>query len=174
MPASAWITVPADVVAATILLYAASTKLVAPDALARVLHRLTNSPALSSAATVRTVGTIEAVVALLLLFEPSRLPASALLVLLGLSFAALGTVGWVRKLDEPCGCFGAASQQPLGVRNVLLGLLFAVVGAANLATADRLAGDNRAAPPLLAAALLCLACLGTGRELLQKPLEPSS
>jgi hypothetical protein len=176
MPASGWFTVPADAVAAAILLFAASAKLVAPAPLARALHRLTNSTLLSRPATARAIGGLEAAVALVLLIEPVRLAGSVLLCLLGSSFAALGAVGRVRKADEPCGCFGMTSRQPMGIRNIVLGLLLVLIGAINLATADRLTGDTRAAPVLLAAGLLCLTCAITGRGLLREPralLEPS-
>jgi hypothetical protein len=167
MPASGWLTVPADAVAAAILLFAACAKLVSPVALSRSLRQMTDARALSSPATARAVGLAEAAVAFGLLIESVRLAASGLLCLLGLSFVALGTLGRLRKVNEPCGCFGAASQQPLGIQNIVLGLLLAAVGVANLVTADRLTDDVRAAPPLLAAALLLLACLLTGRRVLR-------
>jgi hypothetical protein len=167
MPASGWFTVPADALAAAVLLFAAAAKLVSPDPLARSLRRLTRTPSLSSHVAVRGVGGIEVAVAFGMLIEPIRLAASVLLCLLGLSFAALGGLGRARKVAEPCGCFGLSSQQPLGSRNIAAGLLLIAIGAANLATADRLIGDVRAAPPLLAAALLCLACAATGRSLLR-------
>lgn len=167
MPASGWLTVPADAVAAAILLFAACAKLVSPDALSRSLRRLTDARALSSHTAARAVGVAEAAVAFGLLIESVRLAASGLLCLLGLCFVALGTLGRLRKVDEPCGCFGAVSQRPLGAQNIVLGLLLAAVGVANLVTADRLTDDVRAAPPLLAAALLCLACMLTGRGLVR-------
>jgi len=166
MPASGWFTVPADAIAAAILLFAACAKLVAPNALARSLEQLTGRPAFSGRATVRLIGAAEVLIAFGLLLEPSRLVASGLLCLLGLSFAALGGIGRARKVNEPCGCFGASSQQPLGMQNIVFGLLFLVIGVANLATADRLTDDVRAAPPLLAAGLLCVACAAAGRSLL--------
>jgi hypothetical protein len=167
MPASGWFTVPADAIAAAVLLFAAAAKLVSPDALARSLRRLTDAPVLSGQVAVRVIGGIEVAVAFGMLIEPIRLATSVLLCLLGLSFAALGGFGRARKVAEPCGCFGLSSQQPLGSRNIAAGLLFIAIGGANLAIADRLTGDVRAAPPLLAAGLLCLACAATGRSLLR-------
>jgi hypothetical protein len=172
MPASGWLTVPADAIAASILLFAACAKLVSPDALARSLNRLTSAGLggrVSSAghAVVRAIAVAEVVVAFGVLIEPIRFVASALLCLLGLSFAALGVLGRVRRVDEPCGCFGAASQQPLGIQNIVFGLLFTLIGVANLVTADQLTDDVRAAPPLLAAGLLCSASVITGRSLLR-------
>lgn len=175
MIASQWIVVAGNAVAASVLLFASFTKLVSPDALGRSLLRLTNRQTLSSVEVVRTIGVGEAVIATALLIEPARLTASLLLGLLGLSFMALGITGRIRKVDEPCGCFGAASQQPLGNQNIVLGVLIAAIGAINLQHAGQLSDSARATAPILTAGLLCLICLATSRSSMRprQPLELS-
>jgi hypothetical protein len=164
MSGSSWILVAGNAVAASILFFASSAKLVAPQALSRSLLRLTGRPAMSSREVVRAIGVVEALIALGVLIEPIRMTASVLLGLLGLSFIALGVAGRVGKVDEPCGCFGAASQQPLGNQNIALGLVVGIVGAANLVPAHPWSENARAAAPILAAALLCLICIVTSRS----------
>ncbi len=167
MTGSLWIVLAGNAVAAAVLLFAASAKLVAPDVLGRSLLRLTGRPALAGRGPVRAIGVLELVLALGLLVEPIRLPASGLVVLLGLAFIAAGVAARVRKVDEPCGCFGALSQQPMGYQNIALGLLVGLVGVANLMTAQPLSEHGRTATPILAAALLCGICIVTGRSVLR-------
>lgn len=167
MTSSLWIVVAANAVAAAVLLFAASAKLVAPDVLGRSLLRLTGRPALAGRGPVRAIGVLELVLALGLLVEPVRLAVSGLVVLLGLIFIVAGIAARVRKVDEPCGCFGALSQQPMGYQNIGLGLLVGLVGTANLATAPPLPQDGRTAAPILAAALLGGICIVTGRSVLR-------
>ncbi|HJQ03778.1 MAG TPA: MauE/DoxX family redox-associated membrane protein [Jatrophihabitans sp.] len=174
MAGNSWLLVAGNAVAASILLFASSAKLVSPDALSRSLLRLTGRSTMSSRQLVRAIGVIEAVIALGILVEPLRMTASGLLGLLGLAFIVLGITGRIRKVDEPCGCFGAASQQPLGNQNVALGLLVGIVGVANLVTAQQLSDNARTAVPMLAAALLCLACIFTGRSVLKSAKSESS
>ncbi|HEX4728494.1 MAG TPA: MauE/DoxX family redox-associated membrane protein [Jatrophihabitans sp.] len=167
MTGSLWIVMAGNAVAAAILLFAASAKLVAPDVLGRSLLRLTGRPALAGRAPVRAIGLLELALALGLLVEPVRQPASALVLLLGLAFIAAGIAGRIRKVEEPCGCFGAQSRQPMGYQNIVLGLLVGLVGTANLATAQALSQHGRTAAPILAAALLCGICIVTGRSVLR-------
>lgn len=176
MPADQWVLVSADAVVATVLLYAALAKLAAPAPLGRSLLKLTNSSRLAGPEAVRAIGVIEALVAVGLLVEPVRTSASGLLILLGLAFISLGISGRARHIDEPCGCFGAASQQPLGNQNIVLGVLIAIVGALNLASSVQLSHDARAAGPILTAGLLSLASIATWHAVSrQRPdqLEPS-
>jgi hypothetical protein len=167
MAGSSWLLVAGDAAAASILLFAACAKLVSPQPLSRSLMRLTGRPALSSRAVVRALGLFETVIALGVLIEASRLTAGVLLAMLGLAFIALGVTGRARKVDEPCGCFGATSQQPLGNQNIALGVLIGVVGIANLLPAHPLPDSARSAAPILAATLLCLICIVTGRSVMQ-------
>lgn len=167
MSQSLWILVVWNAVAASILLFAASAKLVSPQALSRSLLRLTGSSALSSREVVRGIGVLETLLAVGVLVEPVRSAAGALLALLGLSFVALGVTGRVRKVDEPCGCFGVASDQPLGNQNIVLGLVVGAAGAANLIAAHPLSENARAGAPILTAALLCLICMATGRSVMR-------
>lgn len=168
-----WVLVAGNAVAASILLIAASAKLVSPDPLSRSLLRLTGRSAMSSRRVVRAIGVVEAVVALGVLVEPIRLTASVLLGLLGAVFIGVGITGRVRRVDEPCGCFGATSQQPLGKQNIALGLLIGIVGVANLVATDQLSENARTAAPILTATLLCLTCILAGRPVL-KPQSVSS
>ena len=174
MAGSWWVLVAGNAVAASILLFASSAKLVSPDALSRSLLRLTGRPTMSSRQLVRAIGVIEAAIALGILIEPLRLTASVLLALLGLAFIGLGIAGRVRQVDEPCGCFGTASQQPLGNQNIALGLLVGTVAVANLVTAHQLSESARTAAPILTAALLCLTCIVTGRSVIKPARSESS
>lgn len=166
MAASSWILLAGNAIVASILLLAASAKLVSPLALSRSLMQVTGRSTLSSREVVRGIGVLEAAIALGVLIEPVRPTAAVLLAVLGLSFLALGIAGRVRDADEPCGCFGATSQQPLGYQNVWLGLVVGAVGVANLFLSYQPSDNARAAAPILTAVLLCLACLVIGRPVL--------
>jgi len=156
--------VAANAVGAAVLLFAAFAKFASPQLLARSLHKLTGRNALSSTTTVRVIGAMETVVAFGLLPSATRLIAATVLVLLGLSFVSLGIVGRARRIDEPCGCFGALSQQPLGNQNIVLGVVLALIGAQNLRFTDALSHDAAAAGPILAAGLLGLASIAMSRS----------
>jgi hypothetical protein len=166
MAGSSWILLAGNAIVASTLLLAASAKLVSPLALSRSLTQVTGRAALSSREVVRGIGILEAAIALGVLIEPVRPTSAVLLAVLGLSFLALGIAGRVRDANEPCGCFGAASQRPLGYQNVGLGLVICAVGVANLLISYQPSDDARAAAPILTAALLCLACMVTGRSVL--------
>lgn len=166
MAGSSWILLAGNAIVASILLLAASAKLVSPLALSRSLMQVTGRSALSSSTVVRAIGVLEAAIALGVLIAPVRQTAAVLLAMLGLSFLALGIAGRLRDADEPCGCFGATSQQPLGYQNIGLGLVVGAVGVANLVISYQPSDNARAAAPILTAVLLCLACIVTGRPVL--------
>ncbi|MGI8665698.1 MAG: MauE/DoxX family redox-associated membrane protein [Jatrophihabitans sp.] len=169
-----WILTAGNAVAASILLFAAFAKLASPQILSRTLLRLTDRPAMSSREVVRAVGLVEAAAAFGLLVEPARRTAGLVLVLLGIAFVSLGVIGRIRKVDEPCGCFGAASQQPLGYQNIVLGALIGAAGAANLVASGQLSDDARAGAPLIAAGMLCVICLITNRSTMRSDTTVSS
>lgn len=164
MATNGWLIVLANALAASILLFAALTKLAAPAPLGRSLQKLTSSATLSSHVAVRAIGVLEATIAFAVLINPIRAAAGLALGLLGLTFVSLGVVGRVRRIDEPCGCFGAASQQPLGTQNIVLGALLVAIAVSNLTSNVQLSQDARAAAPIITAGLLGLAGIATGRS----------
>jgi hypothetical protein len=80
---------------------------------------------------IRAVAATEMVAAIAVVLPATRLPDQILVGGLGLSFLALGAVGKVRGSSEPCGCFGVNSARPLGMTNMLLGLVLLAVAVLN-------------------------------------------
>ena len=149
MTGSLWIVVAGNAVAAAVLLFAASAKLVAPDVLGRSLLKLTGRPGLAGRGPVRAIGLLELVFALGLVAEPVRYVRP-----LGRSSVYLrDSAAW------PTGLAGLRSNHDF--------LLVGLVGAANLVTTQPLTEQGRTAAPILAAGLLCGICIVTGRSVLR-------
>jgi hypothetical protein len=117
---------------ASMFLQAGSAKIVRADisakALAEVLPvRPESLRWMAKVTAIVEIATVFAVVA------PPVRPAGLLLVgLLGVVFAGLGLAGVLVGSSEPCGCFGAQNEKPLGMANVLTGLAFVAVAAVSL------------------------------------------
>lgn len=141
--------------AAALLLFAASAKLVSPAVLARSLFLLTQRKALSADAVVRAIGAAEALVAVGLMVPALRLESAAALGVFGVFFLLSGVLARIRHLQEPCGCFGAVSRQPLGWLNVVFGCAFILDSVLNLTIQASLVSGYATAMPLIAGILLC-------------------
>jgi hypothetical protein len=117
---------------ATLLLMAGAAKVINPSVTAAALGELRRGDQPVSEQLVRVFGATEMLVAVVLSISGLRVPAASLTGLLGVSFAAAGLLGMVRGTEQPCGCFGAESNRPLGPGNLMLGLAFAGVAVADL------------------------------------------
>jgi hypothetical protein len=168
-----------NAVAAAILVNAAAAKLVAPERLATALRQLAPASIAgwigldgegTGAGIARTAAGVEAAAAVGLLVPEVRVPAAALLALLGACFAALGLAGSVRGGTAPCGCFGVDSDRPLGAANVVGGL--AMVGLAALNARHGLGAGSRyaEAAPALASILSIALSLWMRRRLVTRLL----
>jgi hypothetical protein len=154
--------------ASAVLLFASFAKLVSPAMLQRSLVLITHRESLSTAALVRTIGTVEAAVAVGLMLAASRLVASWAVGLLGIAFVALGIIGKHRHIQEPCGCLGAVSDMPLGWSNVAFGTLFIAASITNvMLKPNNLAASYVTAVPVISGILICAVCLLTSTRILR-------
>lgn len=113
-------------------LQAGSAKIVRPDISAKALAEVLPLRPGSLRWMTRVTAIVEVATVFAVVTPPVR-PAGLVLVgLLGVAFAALGLAGMLTGSSEPCGCFGAQNEKPLGMANVLSGLVFAAVAAASL------------------------------------------
>lgn len=165
-------------IAAGVLLWSSTAKLVVPRTLAASLSEI----GLGSAQRKQipyAVAIYEMGSALLLLLvsttaEPIlRAFAAILMALLGFSIIVISVLARASDASRPCGCFGTASRRPMGLSSALFGLFF-------LATAMCLLFPATSRPdPILAyfgasAVALTTAVFG-GRRLIADlmPLRPS-
>ncbi len=133
----------ARLLVATVLLVAATPKLLDPAgfAVAVANYRLLSPPA--NYAVALGLPWIECLVALGLLFSPAAARRGAWLLGIGLSVLFFGVVAsaWARGLDIACGCFGGAGKITLLDLALRLAL---ILGMAVGACADRAAQRTNA------------------------------
>jgi hypothetical protein len=123
---------------AAIFLYSAGLKLVAPSGIRQTITalRLPAPIVLAATLSICELGT-----AVLLAAAPRSWLTSALVVVLGLSFAASALLARLRGQSVRCACLGRSSGAELGWRQfALLPVWFALAWLAHSATSDRFVG----------------------------------
>ncbi|MFC9622989.1 MauE/DoxX family redox-associated membrane protein [Streptomyces sp. NPDC056930] len=120
-----------DAVIATVLLRSAAAKAVAPGVASEAVNEAIGGRSVFSPVFIRAASAVETFTAVALLVPALRWAASAMVAVLGLCFAALGTAGSIRGSKQPCGCFGTDSDRPLGRVNTATGAFFVAAGIAH-------------------------------------------
>lgn len=115
-------------VLAAAVLCAGLAKLAVPAATRGAVMELITCSGRVADFAVRSLALAEIASAGALLSTAGRRPGAAAVTVLGLLFAGAGLAGRVRHVTAPCGCYGRLGGAPLGPRNVVLGLLAAVMG----------------------------------------------
>ena len=162
-----WLLAAFDAVVSALLINAGVAKLVAPGPLGRAATEVLAVPRrVIGPPVVRGLGVVEVIVAVALLVLPARLAAAIACSLLGCCFVAVGIVGVLRRSSVPCGCFGGASQQPLGWANIGLGAVLAVVWPVNALAGPVTAHGYTTAAVLLASIGSAIVCWWLNRRLL--------
>ncbi|MDI2131067.1 MauE/DoxX family redox-associated membrane protein [Yinghuangia seranimata] len=150
MDSADWLLTLIDALVIAVLVQAGAVKLVSPAAgaaaVAELVPRGRGMP--PPTAAVRALAVAELAAGIAAAVPQLRVADRALVIILGLVFAAAGVLGALRGSSEPCGCFGAASSRPLGAGNVLMGLALAAVAGANLAFRGGMSSDEAAATAL--------------------------
>jgi hypothetical protein len=149
--------------AAAVLLCSGAAKHAAPASASRAVAELVKARALPARTIVRLTATLEVLAALALLVPDGSAVASALMLVLGTAFTAVGVMGATRRDAPACGCFGRETGQPLGWRN-------AAAGISLLSAALFLAGRQVFSPPgcaALTAAAAVLLCAWLYRDLIR-------
>lgn len=118
-----------NAVLAGLLLCAGTAKFAVPAHLARAINDLVPSAGTRAVLLARLVAALEIGTALALSVPEMRIAGAAAAAVLGATFAAAGAVAAVRGVRAPCGCFGRAGDRPLGVRNVVFGLVLVALSA---------------------------------------------
>jgi hypothetical protein len=119
-----WLVVALNASVATLLINAGVLKIASPDPMKRALVELAGVRNLSMGRSlVRMAAVVEIAVAFLLLETHTRIPAVYAVAFLGVCFVALGIAGTVRHSTLPCGCLGGRGTTPLGVENIVLGMV---------------------------------------------------
>jgi hypothetical protein len=161
-----WLLSTANAMVAAALLYAGMFKIAQPEQLRRALSEVGGRRTKRiGVRTVRAVALVEALAGAAITVPATRTAAAPVVVLLGIAFATAGAAGAGRRGVEPCGCLGAGSGAPLGARNILIGAVFAAVGAADVSA-------PAAAVPATTAALLLAMCLFAHRAAARRLLWP--
>lgn len=184
-----WWIVAGNGLAAAVLINAGLAKLAFPRPLSRALSEVlpvrrsaataqtTTVPASTAPAAATTIliptaiprgfALLEVTAGVALLIPGTRLIAAGAATVLGVLFAGLGTLGWLRRSTVPCGCLGTHGDRPLGGRNVLIGLALAAVFPFNRLAAPEGegSGDYASWAPLTASLLMLVLCLWAYREL---------
>ena len=143
-------------VLAAAVLCAGLAKLAVPAATRVAVMELITCSARVASFAVRSLALAEIASAGALLSTAGRRPGAAALMVLGLLFAGAGLAGRVKHATAPCGCYGGLGGSPLGSRNIVLGLLAAVMGG----LLGWFSGKGVAAQPAMLAALTAiLMCL---------------
>ena len=162
-----WAPAAFDAVASALLINAGVAKLVAPGPLERaVAEVLAAARGIIGKPVVRGLGVVELTVAVALLVRSARPAAAIACSLLGCCFVSVGILGVLRRSGVPCGCFGGASQQPLGWANVGLGALLALVWPVNALIGPVTVQAYTTAAVLLASIGSAIVCLWLNRRLL--------
>jgi hypothetical protein len=119
-----WLVAALNAGAATLLINAGVLKIASPDPLKDALGELARGRILPvGRSLVRVAATAEIAAAFLLLEAHTRIPATYAVAFLGLCFVGLGIAGTMRHSTLPCGCLGGRGTTPLGVENVVLGMV---------------------------------------------------
>nr|WP_163506428.1 MauE/DoxX family redox-associated membrane protein [Fodinicola acaciae] len=113
-------------------LQAGAAKIVRPGISAKALAEVLPLRAESLRWLTKLTAVAELATVLAVVLPPVRPAGLVLAGTLGLLFAVLGLAGLVTGSSEPCGCFGTQNGKPLGMANVLTGLVFVVVSAVSL------------------------------------------
>ncbi len=115
-----------------VLLCAGTAKLAVPGPAARAVAG--TLPRLSRYALplIRTVATLELLIAAGLLLPFTARAAALALTVAGAGFAAIGVAGLRARDPQPCGCFGRSTGRPFGRGSIGAGLLLAVAGGLTL------------------------------------------
>lgn len=167
MLADGWWVLAVNAAAAALLVNSGVVKLVSPAPLRRALREL--APVAGGRVpdpVVRAAGVFEVLAAGGLLATGTRILAAVVIACLGVTFALLGAAGLARRSTTACGCFGQASERPLGATNIVVGLALVAVLPLNAMAA---AGDPAQAV-LLAALGTLLLCLWLNQALLRQLL----
>ncbi len=159
MQTAQWTIVLGNSLVAGLLLFASFAKIVSPAALSRTLLVLTQLESLSTVSVVRTIGLAEFLVAIGIMIPDLRLAAAASLGALGVAFAFSGVMARIRRVAEPCGCFGLATRQPLGLLNVFFGAVLVAAAALNFIIRENLAAQYTVKLPVFTGMLLCAICI---------------
>lgn len=116
------------VLAAALLLNASAGKLVS-SRLAEVALRQTLGLGGAAPLTVlvRGLAIVEGLAALGLVIDWTRTIAALITSLLGVSFVLFGVIAQGRGVNVACGCLGGTDQRPVGVRNVAVGTVLALL-----------------------------------------------
>ncbi|WP_212993671.1 MauE/DoxX family redox-associated membrane protein [Actinoplanes auranticolor] len=139
-------------VAAAVLLYSASQKLVAPSAIRQTIRAL-RLPAPHALATTVAIG--ELATAVLLLAAPRLWLTSTLIVGLGVSFASAALIARIHGESVRCACLGRKSETDLGWRQfALLPVWSAVAWVTHSGTSDRFSGSLWVAVTAVALAVI--------------------
>ncbi|MEU2615146.1 MauE/DoxX family redox-associated membrane protein [Micromonospora sp. NPDC007271] len=136
-----------------IFVFAGASKLGAPRPLARALISVAMAPASYQMPAVhvsRAIGLLEVVVAFLLLSGTAPTAGLLGIIVFGIGIAVVASAALARGVSVACGCFGSPSGRPLGVRQLLTGLVLAVVASLVVVDLPGRAATNDAG--LLAAA----------------------
>lgn len=168
-----WLVTGIDSVAAAVFLNAGVAKLVAPDRLRTALAELaTGIGRVAGVTALRAFAVAELVVAACLLPPAIAAAAAVAASALGLCFCVVGVLGLLSGSKEPCGCFGASGQRPLGWTNIGVGLALAAVAPLNLISSASPApgGNSSAGLDITATAALAL-CLWANRRLAVESLR---
>jgi hypothetical protein len=161
-----WAVASIGAVGAALLLNAGIAKIASPDQLLQAAAEVL--PAVRARIgrrLARGTGILECIVAVALLIAPLRLAAAIATAVLGVSFAALGTLGLLRGSGVPCGCFGGTSDHPLGWANIGAGAVLVVICATTAVAPAPPAGYSAAAAFLASIALL-VGCFWLNRHLI--------
>jgi len=130
-----WTLVGGDAVIAALLIRSSALKAVTPDLIADALAELSRGRWRPSSMAMRAVAGIELAAALAITAPSLRVVAWVITGLLGICFVVLGAAGLLTGSTQPCGCFGAESDRPLGVPSVLAGTALLTLAAINIVDA---------------------------------------
>jgi hypothetical protein len=140
MSAAGWLLATAYATVMTVLIRAGAAKLASPNMAAIAMSEVWRGRAAPSLGSVRLVSVIELMTTLLVATPAGRRPALVMILALGVGFASAGWLGLERGVRKPCGCFGVASDRPLGIGNVVIGCV--LVGFAGLALVVKVPDDG--------------------------------
>lgn len=136
---------------AAVLLLTASRKVIDPLPLSATFQRL-GFPAGLALPSARLVPIAEVIAAVLLTCGVGRWFGAAAGALVGIAMMAAGVRGLRSSFPIPCACFSGQSTHPLGLRQVVLGAVYALAGSIAWLAATPL-------PPRASATLLAITAL---------------
>lgn len=157
MSLTGWILVSCDALIAALLVRSSALKAVTPDRTADALAELSRGRWRPSGMVMRAVAGTELAAALAITAPSLRIAAWVITGMLGMCFLVLGAAGLLKGSTQPCGCFGAESDRPLGVPSVLAGSVFLTLAVVNIADAGDAEMAGAHAGVALVAAIILLA-----------------